>query len=238
MSFNSILQILEIAPGGDVERPYIERVKSEDVAMVAAAATGAGSSVAVSPPAVAAIDRGRLVLAEPCGIAGDVPGDPVDPGSVVGIYVDAGQGEAPGSLRGGAPFERWRDIVALAGVVGRDDAAVLEYGTRQGELLRLSFSTAGFEFCRIQRHGGRSATEQVGEKSDGVGQLGTPIVVDIRDVVADRRVSPGEEVEEQGDRIAYVNPDCGFGWSPRYMSIPKLDALVNATAKIRNEIST
>ena len=36
----------------------------------------------------------------------------------------------------------------------------------------------------------------------------------------------------------YVNPDCGFGWSPRYMSIPKLDALVNATAKIRNEIST
>ena len=36
----------------------------------------------------------------------------------------------------------------------------------------------------------------------------------------------------------YVNPDCGFGWSPRYMSIPKLDALVNATAKIRKEIST
>lgn len=35
----------------------------------------------------------------------------------------------------------------------------------------------------------------------------------------------------------YVNPDCGFGWSPRYMAIPKLNALVNATAIIRREIT-
>ena len=35
----------------------------------------------------------------------------------------------------------------------------------------------------------------------------------------------------------YVNPDCGFGWSPRYMSIPKLNALVSAASKIRSEIS-
>jgi 5-methyltetrahydropteroyltriglutamate--homocysteine methyltransferase len=35
----------------------------------------------------------------------------------------------------------------------------------------------------------------------------------------------------------YVNPDCGFGWSPRYMAVSKLNALVAGARLAREEIS-
>ncbi len=37
------------------------------------------------------------------------------------------------------------------------------------------------------------------------------------------------------DRL-YVNPDCGFGWSPRYMAVGKLDALVAGAKVVREEL--
>ena len=38
------------------------------------------------------------------------------------------------------------------------------------------------------------------------------------------------------DRL-YVNPDCGFGWSPRYMAMGKLGALVEGAELVRGELS-
>ena len=35
----------------------------------------------------------------------------------------------------------------------------------------------------------------------------------------------------------YVNPDCGFGWSPRYMAVAKLKAMVAGTRIVRDELS-
>jgi 5-methyltetrahydropteroyltriglutamate--homocysteine methyltransferase len=34
-----------------------------------------------------------------------------------------------------------------------------------------------------------------------------------------------------------VNPDCGFGWSPRYMCNQKLRALAGGAALVRKEIA-
>jgi 5-methyltetrahydropteroyltriglutamate--homocysteine methyltransferase len=34
-----------------------------------------------------------------------------------------------------------------------------------------------------------------------------------------------------------VNPDCGFGWSPRYMCNQKLTALAAGAALVRRELS-
>ena len=35
----------------------------------------------------------------------------------------------------------------------------------------------------------------------------------------------------------YVSPDCGFGWSPRYMAVAKLDAMVQGTRIVRDELT-
>jgi 5-methyltetrahydropteroyltriglutamate--homocysteine methyltransferase len=35
----------------------------------------------------------------------------------------------------------------------------------------------------------------------------------------------------------YVNPDCGFGWSPRNMAVGKLKAMVEGTKLVRDELS-
>ena len=35
----------------------------------------------------------------------------------------------------------------------------------------------------------------------------------------------------------YVNPDCGFGWSPRYIAVAKLKAMVAGTRIVRDELS-
>ena len=35
----------------------------------------------------------------------------------------------------------------------------------------------------------------------------------------------------------YVNPDCGFGWSPRTMAVGKLHAMVAGTKIVREELS-
>ena len=34
----------------------------------------------------------------------------------------------------------------------------------------------------------------------------------------------------------YVNPDCGFGWSPRYMAVAKLNAMVAGARIVRQEL--
>ena len=34
----------------------------------------------------------------------------------------------------------------------------------------------------------------------------------------------------------YVNPDCGFGWSPRYIAVEKLDAMAAGTRIVREEL--
>ena len=35
----------------------------------------------------------------------------------------------------------------------------------------------------------------------------------------------------------YVNPDCGFGWSPRGMAVDKLRAMVAGTKMVREELT-
>jgi 5-methyltetrahydropteroyltriglutamate--homocysteine methyltransferase len=35
----------------------------------------------------------------------------------------------------------------------------------------------------------------------------------------------------------YINPDCGFGWSPRTMAVGKLHAMVAGTRIVRQELS-
>ena len=35
----------------------------------------------------------------------------------------------------------------------------------------------------------------------------------------------------------YINPDCGFGWSPRGMCVQKLQAMVAGTRMVREELS-
>ena len=35
----------------------------------------------------------------------------------------------------------------------------------------------------------------------------------------------------------YINPDCGFGWSPRYMALAKLEAMVAGAQIVRKELS-
>ena len=36
---------------------------------------------------------------------------------------------------------------------------------------------------------------------------------------------------------AYINPDCGFGWSPRYIAMAKLKAMVDGTKLVRDELN-
>jgi methionine synthase II (cobalamin-independent) len=36
--------------------------------------------------------------------------------------------------------------------------------------------------------------------------------------------------------LLYVNPDCGFGWSPRYMCNQKIGALAAGAALARSEL--
>ena len=35
----------------------------------------------------------------------------------------------------------------------------------------------------------------------------------------------------------YINPDCGFGWSPRNMAVGKLHAMVAGTQIVRQELT-
>jgi methionine synthase II (cobalamin-independent) len=35
----------------------------------------------------------------------------------------------------------------------------------------------------------------------------------------------------------YINPDCGFGWSPRNMAVGKLHAMVAGTKIAREELT-
>ena len=35
----------------------------------------------------------------------------------------------------------------------------------------------------------------------------------------------------------YINPDCGFGWSPRHMAVGKLHAMVAGTQIVRQELT-
>jgi methionine synthase II (cobalamin-independent) len=37
--------------------------------------------------------------------------------------------------------------------------------------------------------------------------------------------------------LLYVNPDCGFGWSPRYMCNQKVRALAAGAALARRQLS-
>jgi 5-methyltetrahydropteroyltriglutamate--homocysteine methyltransferase len=34
----------------------------------------------------------------------------------------------------------------------------------------------------------------------------------------------------------YINPDCGFGWDPRYIAVSKLQAMVAGTKLVREEL--
>jgi len=78
-----------------------------------------------------------------------------------------------------------------------------------------------------------------------------------RDHVGDRELGAGvidvksfhiETPEQVAERIrkvlehfppekVYLNPDCGFGWSPRYLCVGKLKALAAGAALVRRELA-
>jgi 5-methyltetrahydropteroyltriglutamate--homocysteine methyltransferase len=70
-------------------------------------------------------------------------------------------------------------------------------------------------------------------------ELGAGII----DVKSFHPESP-EDVAERLRRVlkyadadkVYVNPDCGFGWSPRNMAVGKLQAMVAGTQIVRQEL--
>ena len=86
---------------------------------------------------------------------------------------------------------------------------------------------------------GMYEVERFGEWSDGR-ELGAGVV----DVKSFHPESP-EDVAERirvvaghvpADRL-YVNPDCGFGWSPRYMATAKIRALAAGAGIVRAEFA-
>lgn len=66
----------------------------------------------------------------------------------------------------------------------------------------------------------------------------------VRDDVIHRPESP-EDVAERLRTVlryasaekVYINPDCGFGWSPRNMTVDKLHAMVAGTQIVRQELT-
>ena len=86
---------------------------------------------------------------------------------------------------------------------------------------------------------GMYEVERFGDWSDGR-ELGAGVV----DVKSFHPESPGDVADRiravlehvPADRL-YVNPDCGFGWSPRYMAVSKLRALAAGARIVRGEVS-
>ena len=81
--------------------------------------------------------------------------------------------------------------------------------------------------------------ERFAEWSDGR-ELGVG-VVDVKSFHPETAEDVAERIRTvlehvPADRL-YVNPDCGFGWSPRYMAVAKLESLVGGAKLVRKEIS-
>ena len=121
-----------------------------------------------------------------------------------------------GNRFGRARFKRCYSDYFPGALEARADQFVLEYASREmGEI------------------------EKWKEWNDGR-ELGAGII----DVKSFHPESP-EDVAERLRTVlkyadaekVYVNPDCGFGWSPRNMAVGKLHALVAGTKLVREELS-
>ena len=84
-----------------------------------------------------------------------------------------------------------------------------------------------------------SEVEKWSDWADGR-ELGAGII----DVKSFHPESPEDVASRLRDVLKYakpdtvfVNPDCGFGWSPRYIAVSKLNAMVEGTAIVRKELS-
>ena len=84
-----------------------------------------------------------------------------------------------------------------------------------------------------------SEVEKWSDWADGR-ELGAGII----DVKSFHPESPEDVASRLRDVLKYakpdtvfVNPDCGFGWSPRYIAVSKLNAMVQGTAIVRKELS-
>jgi 5-methyltetrahydropteroyltriglutamate--homocysteine methyltransferase len=81
--------------------------------------------------------------------------------------------------------------------------------------------------------------ERFAEWSDGR-ELGAG-VVDVKSFHPETAEDVAERIRKVLEHVPadklYLNPDCGFGWSPRYMAVSKLDALVAGAKAVRKEIS-
>jgi 5-methyltetrahydropteroyltriglutamate--homocysteine methyltransferase len=81
--------------------------------------------------------------------------------------------------------------------------------------------------------------ERFAEWSDGR-ELGAG-VVDVKSFHPETAEDVAEKIRKvleyvPADKL-FVNPDCGFGWSPRYMAVSKLNALVAGAKLVRKELS-
>ena len=86
---------------------------------------------------------------------------------------------------------------------------------------------------------GMGEVERFAEWTDGR-ELGAG-VVDVKSFHPESAEDVAERIRTvlrfvPADRL-YVNPDCGFGWSPRYMAVGKLGSLVRGAETVRREIA-
>jgi 5-methyltetrahydropteroyltriglutamate--homocysteine methyltransferase len=121
-----------------------------------------------------------------------------------------------GNRFGRARFKRCYSDYFPGALEARADQFVLEYASREmGEI------------------------EKWQEWDDGR-ELGAGII----DVKSFHPESPQDVAERlrtvlqyaDADKV-YVNPDCGFGWSPRNMAVGKLKAMVEGTKLVRDELT-
>src|SRR5207247_10898336 len=116
MALHRVLELLSARLGLQVEL-RVEREKLVEVAVGSVAGRWAGTPVAALAEAIGALARSMCTLLEAAPARIDVPADPVGEVSGRGVGVVEDEGERLGFLREGAPGERRRGVVALAGVL-------------------------------------------------------------------------------------------------------------------------
>src|SRR5206468_8279865 len=107
----------------------------KDVTMRAVARRRAGAAIADRAEAVAALRRRDLSLAQPACLRRQPPCEPVREGAAGSVGILDDERKRPRSIGRARPFERRRDVAAVAGVLDWYRARRLERRARQREAL-------------------------------------------------------------------------------------------------------
>src|SRR5437899_10595243 len=127
-------ELVPVGAGCELELG-VERVQPEDVVMRAVARWRAGAAITDRAEAVAPLQRGDFSLAQPACLRRQAPGEPVRERAAGRVGIVDDEREPPRSVRRARPFERRRDIIAVAGVLNRNRARLRERRAREREAL-------------------------------------------------------------------------------------------------------